>query len=419
MNRLHVFIAMLCISIATSAWAENWPEFRGPTGQGLYAGKGLPIAWSTTKNVVWKQPIPGKGWSSPIVQDGRIYLTTALPGDVKIKDQSLQALCLDAKTGQQLWITEVFKHDGKKSPGIHGKNSHASPTPLSDGKRLWVHFGHQGTACLDLDGKVLWRNTELRYNPVHGAGGSPIRVDNRLVFSVDGGDKQFVVALDCDTGKVSWKTDRKSAAEKKFSFGTPLLIAVAGKPLVVSQGSNMVMACDPSDGREVWRVKNGGYSQIPRPVFGHGMLFISTGYDEPTLMAIRVSDAGASGKNPIVWSTNKAAPHNPSPLLVGDELYTVSDRGMASCFDARTGKVHWQKSVAEAPSDVFWASPFYADGKIYVQSEPGVTTVLRAGKTFELLAQNEMGERTFASYAAADGALYLRTEGHLYRIQAQ
>lgn len=417
MNRLFVLIAALALTIAHSAQAENWPEFRGPTGQGHYAGKGLPIEWSPTRNVVWKQPIPGKGWSSPIVQDGRVYLTTASPGDIKIKEQSLQALCLDATTGQQLWLTEVFKQDAK-SPNIHGKNSHASPTPLTDGKRLWVHFGHQGTACLDLDGKVLWRNTELRYAPVHGAGGSPIRVDNRLVFSVDGGDKQFVVALDCDTGKVVWKTDRKSAAEKKFSFGTPLLINVDGKPLIVSQGSNMVMACDPTDGKEVWRVMNDGYSQIPRPVFGHGMLFISTGYDEPTLMAIRVDEAGGS-KSPVAWSTNKAAPHNPSPLLVGDELYTVSDRGVASCFDARTGKLHWQKSLGEGAIGPFWASPFYADGKIYVQSEHGMTTVLRAGKTFEVLAQNEMGERTFASYAAADGALYLRTEGHLYRIQAK
>src|SRR5260370_25019330 len=178
----------------------------------------------------------------------------------------------------------------------------------------------------------------------------------------------------------------------------------------------MVMACDPSDGRELWRVKNDGSSQIPRPVFGHGMLFISTGYDEPTLMAIRVSEAGTSGKSAIAWSTNKAAPHNPSPLLVEDELFTVSDRGVASCFDARTGKIYWQKSVGEGP---FWSSPVHADGKIYVQSEHGGTTVLRAGKTFEVLAQNEMGERTFASYAAADRALYLRTERHLYRIQAK
>src|ERR1700681_3559265 len=158
MKRLIAACALLCLALTSAAHGENWPEFRGPTGQGPYAGKGLPIEWSTTKNVAWKQPIPGHGWSSPIVQDGRIYLTTALPGDVKTRDQSLQALCLDARTGEKLWSTEVFKQDGKKAPGIHGKNSHASPSPLTDGKRLWVHFGHQGTACLDMQGKVLWRN---------------------------------------------------------------------------------------------------------------------------------------------------------------------------------------------------------------------------------------------------------------------
>jgi outer membrane protein assembly factor BamB len=314
-----------------------------------------------------------------------------------------------------LWQTEIFKQDGKKAPGIHSKNSHASPSPLTDGKHIWVHFGHQGTACLDLDGKVVWRNTELRYSPVHGNGGSPIRVDNRLIFSVDGGDKQFVAALDCDSGKVLWKTDRKSEAAQRFSFSTPLLVTVAGKQQIVSCGSDVVTAYDPADGKELWRVKYDGYSQIPRPVEGHGMIFLSSGYNSPTLMAIRADGHGESGKGPIVWSTKKAAPHTPSPLLVGDELYTVSDGGMASCFDAKTGKIRWQERVDGAYS----ASPIYADGKIYLQNEDGVATVLRAGTQFEVLAHNKMGERTLASYAAADGAIFLRTAGHLYRIQAK
>src|SRR5262249_38284452 len=163
---------------------------------------------------------------------------------------------------------------------IHGKNSHASPTPLTDGQRLYVHFGHQGTACLDLDGKVLWRNTDLRYRPVHGNGGTPILVDEALVFSCDGGDVQFVVALDQATGKVRWKIDRKTGAFKKFSFGTPLLITVDGKPQIVSPGSGVVCAYDPKTGREIWRVRyDNGYSVVPRPVYGHGLVFVATGYD--------------------------------------------------------------------------------------------------------------------------------------------
>jgi outer membrane protein assembly factor BamB len=416
MKRFIVLLAPLLFATTTFLHAENWPEFRGPTGQGIYAGKSLPTEWSTTKNVAWKQAIPGKGWSTPIVQDDRVYLTTAVPSAPgKGKDQSLCALCLDAKTGAQLWQTEIFKQDGKAAPGIHPKNSHASPSPLTDGKHLWVHFGHQGTACLDLDGKILWRNTELRYAPVHGGGGSPIRVDNRLIFSVDGGDKQFVAALDCDTGKVLWKTDRKSEAVQRFSFSTPLLVNVAGKKQIISCGSNVVSAYDVNDGKELWRVKYDGYSQIPRPVQGHGMIFLSSGYNTPTLMAIRADGTGDSPKGPIVWSTKKAAPHTPSPLLIGDELYTVSDSGVTTCYDAKTGKIHWQERV----DGNYSASPIYADGKIYLQSEEGIGTVLRAGTTFEVLGRNNMGERTLASYAAADGAIFLRTAGHLYRIQAK
>lgn len=405
---------LIILSTITAAGAEDWREFRGPTGQGHYAGKGLPIEWSTTKNVVWKQAIPGKGWSSPIVLAGRVYLTTAVPVE-ESKDQSLRAICLDAKSGATIWDKEVFLQDGKKAPGIHKKNSHASPTPLTDGRRLYVHFGHQGTACLELDGTIVWRNTEHRYAPVHGAGGSPILVGDRLVFAIDGADKQLLVALETGTGKVAWKTDRKSTAFKKFSFGTPLLIEADGKQQIISPASDAVIAYEPKEGRELWRVTyKDGYSVIPRPVFGHGMIYFSTGYDSPKLLAVRVSGSGDVTDTHVAWTMSKAAPHTPSPLLVGDELYTVSDDGIATCLDARTGKQHWQERLEGG----FSASPFHAEGRVYFQSEPGVTTVVRAGKKFEQLAQNELKERTFASYAAADGALYIRTERQLYKIAA-
>lgn len=403
---------ILTLGLTLAAGAEDWPDFRGPTGQGHYTGK-LPISWSTTKNVVWKEPIPGSGWSSPIVHAGRVYLTTSVP--VKdSKDITLEALCLDASSGKQLWRTEVFRQDGAKAPRIHKKNSHASPTPLIDGERLYVHFGHQGTAGLDLEGKVVWRTNEHRYAPVHGNGGTPLLTPGKLIFSGDGGDKQFVVALDTATGKTIWKTDRKSAAFKRFSFSTPLLITVKGQVQIVSPASDAVMAYDPTSGKELWRAKYDGYSVIPRPVFGHGLVFLSSGYDRPSLLAIRVDGTpGDLTPTHIAWTTDKGAPHTPSPLLVGDELYTVSDQGIASCLDARTGKVHWRERVGGS----FSASPTFADGKIYLQSEDGVTTVLRAGTKFENLAQSKLNERTFASYAVADGAIYLRTESQLYRIQ--
>ena len=391
--------------------AADWPEFRGPTGQGLVANGELPTTWSKDKNVVWKQTIPGRGWSSPVTVAGRVYLTTSVTRKDG-GDPSLEALCLDATNGKILWEKEVFRPDAKKSPPIHAKNSHASPTPLVRGERLFVHFGHQGTACLDLDGKVLWQNTSLPYAPVHGSGGSPILVEDALVFSCDGGDKRFLAALNIADGSVLWKTERKAEASRKFSFSTPLLIVVEGKKQIISPGSNVVCAYDPSNGREIWRVCYDGYSVIPRPVYGHGLLFVCTGYNTPSLLAIRPDGKGDVTDTHVVWKTRKAAPHTPSPLLVGEELYFVSDSGQASCLDARTGQVYWQERLGGSYS----ASPLCAGGKLYFQSEEGTGVVVQASKEFKLLARNALEERSLASPAAADGDLFLRTEKHLYRI---
>ncbi len=393
---------------------EAWPEFRGPTGQGIVPGGSLPAEWSKTKNVVWKQPIPGVGWSSPIVQEGRIYLTTSVP--VKgSNDQSLQALCLDAKRGKVLWTSEVFRQDGATAPPIQGKNSHASPTPVTDGRRLYVHFGHQGTACLDLAGKILWRNTSLKYVPVHGNGGSPVLMEDALAFSCDGGDKAFVVALERATGKVLWKTDRKVDTVRKFSFSTPLVITVKGRQQLISPGSDAVCAYQPRTGREIWRVRYDGYSVVPRPVYGHGLVFICTGYNTPSLLAIRPDGEGDVTKTHVAWTARRGVPLTPSLLLYGNELYMVSDSGVASCLDAKTGRAHWHERIGGNHS----ASPLLADGKIYFQSEEGTSLVIKAGKQFVQLAKNSLDERTLASYAAADGALFIRTEKDLYRIQAR
>lgn len=400
--------------ITSLALADNWPEFRGPTGQGLVFSGDLPVEWSTTKNVAWKQPIPGKAWSSPIVFDGRIYLTTAVPsGAGKTPDQSLRALCLDAVTGKTLWNQEVFKENGSTAPRIHTKNSHASPTPLCDGERIYVHFGHMGTACLDLKGKALWRNNNLKYSPVHGNGGSPILVGKRLVFSVDGSDQQFIVALDKLTGKELWKMDRRSEAVKKFAFGTPLLITVGGREQIVSPASDVVCGYEPETGKEIWRVRYEGYSIIPRPVFAHGLVFFSTGYESPQLLAVRPDGEGDVTETHVAWRLKNNAPHSPSPLVVGDEIYVISDNGIATCLDAKTGKVHWRERIGGNYS----ASPLHANGKVYFQDEEGVGTVVKAGQQFERLAKNSLDEPTLASYAAADGALFIRTAKHLYRIQ--
>jgi outer membrane protein assembly factor BamB len=394
--------------------AGDWPEFRGPTGQGQYQGGVLPVTWDGKKHIVWKQEIPGAGWSSPIVCAGKIYLTTALPiSERGANDQSLQALCLDAKNGKNLWQKEVFRQDGTKAPPIHGKNSHASATPLIAGAKLYVHFGHQGTACLDLAGNILWQNRALKYSPVHGNGGSPILVDDLLIFSCDGGDEAFIVALDAGSGKERWRTARSVEADRRFSFSTPLLITVNGQKQVISPSSGAVYAYEPDSGKEIWRVRFDGYSVIPRPVFGYGLVYMSTGYNSATLLAIRPDGKGDVTDSHIAWRSSESAPHTPCPLLAGADLYMVSDNGVASCLDAQTGRVHWQQRIGGSYS----ASPISAGGKIYFLSEQGTGTVVKAGHRFEKLATNALRERTLASYAAVDDALIIRTEKHLYRVQ--
>ena len=393
-----------------SGSAVDWPQFRGPGGQGISNARNVPLNWGSSSNIVWRAEISGVGWSSPVLRRGRLYVTTAVMATEK-GNPSLRALCLDASSGKILWDTEVFVHTG--STNIHNKNSHASPTPVVEEDRLYVHFGHQGTACLDLDGKVIWRNTTLKYSPVHGGGGSPILVDEALIFSCDGASDPFVAALNKRTGEVLWKTARTLEARNKFSFSTPLVIQANGRSQVVSPSSGAVYAYNPKDGRELWRVRYAeGYSVVPRPVFGHGLLFISTAFDNPQVMAIRPDGQGDITDTHVVWTLAKGAPKTPSMVLVGDELYFVSDGGIASCVDAKSGHVHW----AERVGGNYSASPVFADGRIYLQNEEGVGVVLAPGRTFHELARNSLDERTLASYAVTDGALFIRTEAHLCRV---
>jgi outer membrane protein assembly factor BamB len=407
-------LVLLAIALGPAA-GEEWWQFRGPEGQGHSVQTKLPVEWSPEKNVAWRVPLDGEGWSSPVVRDGRIYLTAAVPEPTTAgSDYSLRAVCLDAENGAQVWETETFRERQQTSARIHAKNSHASPTPLVADYKLFVHFGHEGTACLDLSGKILWKNDTLRYSPVHGNGGSPVVVDDLLVFSCDGGSDPFIVALDQNTGDVRWKTGRDQEAAKMFSFSTPLVIEVQGKKQIVSPASNLVAAYDPATGKEIWRVTYDGYSVIPRPVFAHGLLFISTGYDSPQVMAIRPPEGtGDFTDSHVAWTLARGAPHTPSMLVVGDELYMISDRGIATCVDAKSGSIHWQERL----DGNFSASPLFADGKIYAQSEDGVGYVLAPGTTFQLLAKNDLKERSLASYAIIDQSLLIRTAQHLYRIK--
>jgi outer membrane protein assembly factor BamB len=391
--------------------AEEWPQFRGPTGDGVSSATNVPIEWNSTENVAWKQAIPGTGWSSPVISRNRIYLTAAVTENDAV---SLRALCIDETDGTIVWNVEVLQPDEVAAKQVHSKNSLASPTPIVDRDRLYVHFGHMGAAALDLDGNVIWRQTTLTYKPTHGNGGSTVLVDGALVFSCDAAKDPFVAALEAASGDVRWKVDRNTSATKTFSFSTPTVIDIDGQQQVLSCGSGMLAAYSSRDGHEIWRVRYGeGYSVVPRPVWAKGLVFISSGFDRPVLMAI--DPKGAAGDvtdTHVVWSHEKGAPLTPSVLVVGDELYFVSDNGVASCVDARSGNLHWTKRLGGD----FSASPVCAQGRIYFQNEEGTTYVVKASTDYELLATNELGERALASPAIDQGAIFLRTESHLWRI---
>lgn len=412
------------VALTSTAGEPDWPKFRGPAADGHSAAATVPTRWSTTENIAWSVELPGRGWSSPVHRDGRIYLTTAVITDGGEEsnpqaNRSLRALCLELATGRTLWDVEVFKQDGATAPDtIHQKNGHASPTPIiADNGRLYVHFGHQGTACLGLaDGEKLWENRSLTYPPRHGNGGSPVLVEGRLVFSADAEHDPFIAALDAATGAVAWKRERPETAQKqKFGFATAGVFDVAGELQVVSPGPGAVDAFAPSDGRHLWRVTYEGYSNVPNPVMAHGLIFVTTSYDTPDMLAI--DPLGAKGdvtESHVRWTSDTKAPMTVSPIVIGSEIYWISDQGgFVTCADAKTGSVHWSERIgARAVS----ASPLHAGGHLYILDEEGKTHVLKPGRTFEKIAENDLDDRALATPAPFDGGLLVRTESKLWRV---
>ena len=382
--------------------AQDWPEFRGPTGQGHSDEHGLPVTWSETKNVRWKIPIPGRGWSSPAIQGDRIWLTTATE-----EGKSLRAIAIDRNTGAIRQNIEVFR---LKSAGqINSKNNQASPTPVIEADRVYLHFGANGTACLTQSGEIIWK-TRLEYdNGQHGPGGSPVIYDNLLIVSCDGLDAQFVVALDKATGKIRWKKFRQGYQ----AYSTPLVVRLPAGDQVISPGAFRAVAYEPRTGKELWQVTYGeGFSNVPRPVYGNGLVFICTGFQQASMLAVRLDGKGDVTKSHVAWTLNRGVPFTPSPLLVGEELYLISDNGIASCVDAKTGKEHWRVRVGGNHS----ASPIYADGRIYFLSEEGESVVIAPGKQFKSLATNQLDGQTLASMAVSGGSIFIRSQTHLYRI---
>ncbi len=422
---------ILASIISASAFAAEWPEWRGPGGQGHASAKGLPTVWSETSGVAWKSAIVGRGWSSPVIDGKQIWLTTAIETPAKPEDAArrlktntgdqpltmldqvvLRAVCVDRDTGRIIHDVPLLTE--REPQAVHKLNSYASCSPIIGDGRLYCHFGTFGTACVDTaKGTLIWKNTDLHIKHENGPGSSPVLWKNLLIFHLDGSDRQFLVALDKATGKLAWKTDRSGAMnanpQLKKSYGTPIVVESGGKAELISPAADWLYAYDPASGRELWKLPFGrlGFSITPRPVTGHGMIFMSTGFMKPEMIAVKLD-----GSHDIAWRYAKGAPTQPSPLLVGDELYFVSDTGVITCLDAKSGEEIYKERLGGDYS----SSPIFADGKIYIGNRTGLVTVIQPGKKFEVLGKNQLPGKIMATPAAVDGALFIRTDEAIYRI---
>ena len=432
-------IFCLCASWCSAAGAaEDWPQFRGPSGDGLSTAVNLPATWSETENIVWKTPVEGKGWSSPVVADGVAWLTSAVVTPVdeatreKIRQEKLAnnpvanqmdivgpvklfVVGIDVATGKQVDRIDLF--DVAEPDPIHSLNSYASPSPILRDGKLFCHFGKFGTACVDLASrKILWQRNLVIDHSV-GPGSSPILWQDKLIIPCDGIDEQYVTALDASTGKTAWKTNRPpltgDRGDSHKAFATPLAVTQNGKTQVIVPGAQWFVAYDPTSGDELWRFRHGdGFSNVPRPVVRGDLAYLCTGFMVPELCAVRIGGEQDVTDSHLAWRHKRQVPSMTSPIIVGDEVYFVSDQGVLSCLDASSGELLWQKRL----TGNFSASPLFADGKLYFCSREGATTVLRPGKAYDELAINQLDGQLMASPAAIDGALLLRSDTHLYRV---
>ncbi len=414
-------LGFLFLTAGTHAMGEEpWFQFQGPNGDGI-TRESLPTEWSEESNVTWRSELPGNGWSTPVTDGERIYLTAAIPAGQddedarRAKEQSLELLIVDAKSGELIRQVKVMDHNDDRPPKMHAKNSHASPTPIVTDDRVYVHFGYQGTACMTKDGDLLWLNRDLYFRPTHGNGGSPILVGDRLIFTCDGDKNPKVVALNAETGDLEWERPRPVSAKKTFSFCTPSVFDVDGKPQVIVPGSDCVLALDPQTGETIWDLRYTGYSVVPKPVYGSGLVFLSTGFDSASMLAIRPTGSGVVTDTHLEWRVDKNVPKTPSMIVDEGLVYSVSDDGIMMCVEAQTGDVVYRKRVGGNYS----SSLLLAGDYLYLTSEDGLTTVIRRGPEFEKVAENDLGERTLASLAALDQSLLIRTADALYRIDRQ
>jgi outer membrane protein assembly factor BamB len=416
MNLRAITILLVVVFADRDGRAANWPQFRGPGHQGISAERGLPLHWSTASNVVWKTPLPGESWSSPIVWDERVFVTTATDNG-----QTCRVLCLDTKNGQILWNRDVFQQLPRRK---EGRNTYATPTPATEGQRVYACFGDGSFVALNFAGEIVWTNRAYKFYGQHGLGTSPLLHDELLIMARDGSsegedkslgwqkpwDQSYLLALDTKTGTERWKAKRGLS---RISHGMPNLWQHDGQTQVISEAGDVVQGFDFRTGARLWSSEVLGEGKVPSVVLGDGLVFTSGGWGgKETVKAFRLGGTGELKESNLVWEQKKGMPKVPSMLYLKPHLFAITDGGVASCMNAATGELLWQERVGGN----FSASPVAADGRIYLLADDGTTTIISAGPQFEVLAKNSLGEKVQASIAIAQQRLFIRTAANLYAI---
>lgn len=398
--------------------------FRGPQGDGTVSGAKLPLNWSETENVRWKIALPQVGWSSPVVQDGQIWLTGATE-----KGTNFFVFCVEAKTGKIVFEKQLFHCDTPEPLG-NSVNGYASPSPVIEKGRVYIHFGSYGTACLDTaTGEVLWKREDLKCRHYRGPGSSPFPYKDLIILTMDGVDLQYLIALDKKTGKTVWKSDRmitfndldekgqpKRDGDMRKGFTTPIVIDVGGKDQLVSPASSAIIAYEPSTGKEIWRVRSPTHTPAVSPVYANGLVLAVTGHGPAEMLAIRPDGKGDVTDTHVAWRMGgKEVPLTPSPVAVNGLLYMLSDSGIMNCIDVVSGKSVWREQLGGSCI----ASPIHDNEKIYIFGQSGKITVIRACRTFEKLGESRLESGFMASPAVTGDSLILRTKTHLYHVGAK
>jgi len=432
---MRLLPVVVIFSALALAGADDWPGWRGPTANGISTSTNVPSSWSGDRNIAWKTPLEGRGLSSPVVWGDRIFLTADVEGEAvegvappkhrmrgapfrhpdsvgTNHKHILKVMSYDAKTGKQLWVRTAY--EGTVYDEIHKFNSYASATPVTDGKFIYAYFESQGLYKYDFDGNQIWK---MSLGPIStegvGSGVSPVLFEDKIIILADQdeGENSFMAAVSAKDGKIAWKIARQA----QVSWTVPVILDVKNQPQLIVSGTEKLIAYDPRTGKEIWSTDGVGGNSVHTPVFGHGMVYVSTGYPTKNVLAVRLNPA--EGEERVAWTYKKGTGYIPNTILYGDYLYFMTDAGLLTCVDAMTGKVQYDSKRFPTPGH-FAGAPVAFDGKLLITSQDGDTYVLKAGPEHELLGTNSLGETVVASLAIAGDSIYIRSEKNLYRIKA-